>query len=54
MKKFSVLMLTVFLSTAFYSCTPQALTSETEVQATGGDDDHTPVGDDDDDESTDQ
>ena len=40
-------MLTVFLTTAFYSCTPQALSSETEVQATGGDDGQNPDEDDD-------
>jgi len=40
MKKISVLVLTVFLNLAFFSCTPQALsnndTAAEEIEASGG------------------
>lgn len=43
MKKISVLVLTVFLNLAFFSCTPQTLsdndTTAEEIEASGGEDD---------------
>jgi len=51
MKKFSLIILTVFLNCALFSCTPNSIAEDDiqyEQQATEGDDDEMTEGDDDD------
>ncbi|AXG68369.1 hypothetical protein KORDIASMS9_00584 [Kordia sp. SMS9] len=55
MKKFSLIILTVFLNCAIFSCTPNSIAEEEvqfEQQATEGEDPEMPTNDDDDDDDS--